>query len=220
MSAWTTAGAASRASTPNGAATPRARVPSGGAVSAAAGAAGVSDGVGWMCGSSIASGIGAMVGAGQPARYAEGHSSPGRGLLDGLAGGSRACYKQRMSALPTAHWRPARCPLCDGSLLVRDDAEQVVCGACGSLLDVLPSATVTSVRHAGPGALLVLFGGYTLLGSLGIRRGPGWSSFRDDDQRALERQAQRRAEALAAEIKHRQRMLAQLRVERVSLGRR
>jgi hypothetical protein len=191
-----------------------------------------------------------------------------------------------MSGGPIAHWRPARCPLCDGSLLVRDDAEQVVCPACGSLLDVLPSAAGTSVRHAGealeaardslepdaleralarlrerqathalvaqdvlrsaglrrsvalvallaccvglgllvtghaaPGALLCLGGGYTLLGSLGIRRGPGWASV-DGDQRSLERQAARLAGALASEIARRERLLAQLRAEQLRVGRR
>jgi hypothetical protein len=191
-----------------------------------------------------------------------------------------------MSGRPTAHWRPARCPLCDGSLLVRDDAEQVVCSACGSLLDVLPSAAGTLVRHAGqaleavrasleadaleralqrlrerqaahaevardvlrsaglrrwlglsatvacavgfgllltghagPGALLLLCGGYTLLGTLGVRRGPGWASV-DGDQRSLERQAARLAGALASEIAHRERLLARLRAEQLRVGRR
>lgn len=46
-------------------------------------------------------------------------------------------------------WRPARCVLCAGHLLVRDDNEQVVCSACGARLEVLPAPTETRVRHVG-----------------------------------------------------------------------
>jgi hypothetical protein len=46
-------------------------------------------------------------------------------------------------------WRQARCILCSGRLLVRDDEEQVVCAACGARLEVLPAPIETRVRHIG-----------------------------------------------------------------------
>ncbi len=46
-------------------------------------------------------------------------------------------------------WRQARCALCSGNLLVRDDNEQVVCSACGAQLEVFPTASETRVRHVG-----------------------------------------------------------------------
>jgi len=189
-----------------------------------------------------------------------------------------------MRLAPPAQWRRARCPLCTGSLLVRDDAERVVCADCGGLLDVLPSAEGTTVRHAGEaleaaratleldaveraltrlrerqsehavvardvlrsarlrqtlalaslavgclglglllvghtglGALLLLGGAYVLVGALGVRRGFG-SSF-ETDQRSVERQAQRQAQALAAEIGRRERLLGELRAQRLGLRR-
>jgi hypothetical protein len=46
-------------------------------------------------------------------------------------------------------WRQARCILCTGKLLVRDDEEQTVCAACGARLEVLPAPVETRVRHIG-----------------------------------------------------------------------
>src|SRR6185503_16006606 len=46
-------------------------------------------------------------------------------------------------------WRQARCILCTGRLLVRDDEEQTVCAACGARLEVLPAPVETRVRHIG-----------------------------------------------------------------------
>jgi hypothetical protein len=39
--------------------------------------------------------------------------------------------------------------LCTSGLLVRDDNDEVVCGACGARLEVLPLPTETRVRHVG-----------------------------------------------------------------------
>ncbi|HEX9439049.1 MAG TPA: hypothetical protein VF909_05170 [Roseiflexaceae bacterium] len=53
------------------------------------------------------------------------------------------------TAMGVPKWRQARCVLCLGPLLVRDDNEQVVCSACGARLEVLPTTMETRVRHAG-----------------------------------------------------------------------
>ena len=49
----------------------------------------------------------------------------------------------------TPRWHTARCTLCDGSVLARDDSQTVICPSCGALLDVLPSPSGTTVRHVG-----------------------------------------------------------------------
>jgi hypothetical protein len=49
----------------------------------------------------------------------------------------------------TPQWHTARCTLCDGSVLARDDRQSAICPSCGALLDILPSPSGTTVRHVG-----------------------------------------------------------------------
>lgn len=177
----------------------------------------------------------------------------------------------------TPRWHSTRCTLCDSTVLVRDDNERVTCRACGAVLDVMPSASGSVVRHvgealdsvqdsldagavqralarlrerqaahavaasdalrtahlrrvlalvaagacvlglvlaiaghAGQGALVMMVGGFTLLGALGVRRGMAWGTA-DSDQRLLEREAERQAHSLAREIAQRENVLEELR---------
>jgi hypothetical protein len=57
--------------------------------------------------------------------------------------------------------------------------------------------------------LVLLVGASALLGTFGGRRGIGSADL--SDQRAVEREAQRQANALASEIARRERVLAELR---------